>query len=81
LLSQPAVSRHLKVLERAGLISSGSDAQRRTRRLVACPLAEATAWLEAYREYWATAFARLDSLLGELRATKKKRKRATPKKR
>jgi DNA-binding transcriptional ArsR family regulator len=80
-MSQPAVSRHLKVLERAGLISSGSDAQRRPRRLEARPLAEATAWLEAYREYWEASFVRLDSLLGELKATGKKRKRAAPKKR
>jgi DNA-binding transcriptional ArsR family regulator len=80
-MSQPAVSRHLKVLERAGLISSGSDAQRRPRRLDARPLAEATAWLETYREYWEASFVRLDGLLSELKATEKKRKRAAPKKR
>jgi DNA-binding transcriptional ArsR family regulator len=71
-LSQPAVSRHLKVLERAGLISSGSDAR---------PLAEATEWLETYREYWEASFARLDGLLSELKTTKTKRKRVAPKKR
>src|SRR5260221_384476 len=49
-MSQPAISKHLKVLERAGLISAGSDAQRRPRKLEAKPLAEATAWLEHYRE-------------------------------
>ena len=80
-MSQPAVSRHLKVLERAGLISSGSDAQRRPRKLEARPLAEATEWLEAYRKYWETSFARLDSLLSELKATEKKRKRIAAMKR
>jgi DNA-binding transcriptional ArsR family regulator len=73
-MTQPAISRHLKVLERAGLISSGSDAQRRPRKLEARPLAEATEWLEGYRKYWVTSFARLDSLLSELKATKPKRK-------
>src|SRR2546423_10961767 len=48
-MSQPAISKHLKVLERAGLISRGQDAQRRPRRLEAKPLAEATKWLERYR--------------------------------
>jgi predicted transcriptional regulator len=80
-MSQPAVSRHLKVLERAGLISSGSDAQRRPRKLEARPLAEATEWLETYREYWEASFVRLDGLLSELKATEKKRKRAALKKR
>ena len=80
-MTQPAVSRHLKVLERAGLISSGSDAQRRPRKLEARPLAEATKWLERYREYWEASFVRLDGLLGELKATEKKRKRAALKKR
>jgi len=80
-MSQPAISRHLKVLELAGLISSGSDAQRRPRKLEARPLAEATEWLEAYRKYWEASFARLDSLLSELKATEKKRKRVARKKR
>ena len=80
-MSQPAVSRHLKVLELAGLISSGSDAQRRPRKLDARPLAEAKAWLETYREYWQASFARLDGLLSEMKATETKRKRAAPKKR
>lgn len=80
-MSQPAVSRHLKVLERAGLISSGSDAQRRPRRLEARPLAEATAWLETYRKYWEASFGRLDALLSEMKATEKKFKAAAPKKR
>jgi len=67
-MSQPAISKHLKVLEHAGLILRGRDAQRRPRRLEAKPLAEATAYLETYREYWEAAFQRLDALLGELKA-------------
>ena len=62
-ISQPAVSKHLKILERAGLISVGQDAQRRPRRLEGAPLAEATAWLEQYREIWESNFVRLDRLL------------------
>jgi DNA-binding transcriptional ArsR family regulator len=73
-MSQPAVSRHLKVLERAGLISTGSDAQRRPRKLEAGPLSEATKWLETYREFWETSFARLDDLLSEMKATDKVRR-------
>jgi DNA-binding transcriptional ArsR family regulator len=80
-MTQPAISRHLKVLERAGLISRGSDAQRRPRKLEARPLREATEWLEGYREFWEASFARLDDVLRELNATGKKRKRPLPKKR
>jgi len=80
-MSQPAISRHLKVLERAGLISSDSKAQRRPRKLEARPLAEATEWLETYRKYWEASFLRLDGLLSELKATEKKRKRTALKKR
>lgn len=65
-LSQPAISKHLKVLERAGLISRDRDAQKRPSRLVAQPLAEASRWLETYRQFWETSFQRLDHLLGEL---------------
>jgi DNA-binding transcriptional ArsR family regulator len=65
-ISQPAISRHLKVLEAAGLIESGQDAQRRPRRLVARPLAEVSEWLEPYRKSWEESFARLDSLLEEM---------------
>jgi DNA-binding transcriptional ArsR family regulator len=72
-MSQPAISKHLKVLERAGLISRGRDAQRRPRRLEAKPLAEATKWLERYREYWEGNYQRLDALLEELKTTKRKR--------
>src|SRR5690348_2390948 len=66
-MSQPAISKHLKVLERAGLISRGRDAQRRPRRIEARPLAEATEWLEAYRQLWEGNFRRLDALLNQLR--------------
>jgi len=65
-MSQPAVSKHLKVLERAGLISVGQDAQRRPRRIEGQPLAEASGWLERYRDIWEQNFARLDGLLDEL---------------
>jgi DNA-binding transcriptional ArsR family regulator len=75
-MSQPAISKHLRVLERAGLISRGHDAQRRPRRLEAKPLAEATEWLEGYREFWEGTFQRLDALLDELQANQKKRKRS-----
>jgi DNA-binding transcriptional ArsR family regulator len=65
-MSQPAISKHLKVLERAGLISVGQDAQRRPRRIEGKPLAEASAWLEQYRDIWEASFERLDTLLDEL---------------
>jgi len=73
-MSQPAISKHLKVLERAGLISRSRDAQRRPRRLEAKPLAEATKWLERYRRYWEGNYRRLDALLAELKTVQKKRK-------
>ena len=65
-MSQPAISKHLKILERAELISVGQAAQRRPRRIQAQPLAEANAWIEQYREIWEQSFQRLDSLLAEL---------------
>jgi DNA-binding transcriptional ArsR family regulator len=80
-MSQPAISKHLRVLERAGLISRGRDAQRRPCRLEAKPLEQANEWIERYREIWEANFARLDSLLEEMKAShkktssKKKRKR------
>jgi DNA-binding transcriptional ArsR family regulator len=74
-MSQPAISKHLKVLERAGLISRGHDAQRRPRRLEARPLAEASKWLEGYRRFWEGNYQRLDALLEELKAGPKKRPR------
>jgi DNA-binding transcriptional ArsR family regulator len=76
-MSQPAISKHLKVLERAGLISTGQDAQRRPRRIEAKPLAEASEWIEGYRRFWEQSYERLDALLGELKRTKSKRKRST----
>jgi len=75
-MSQPAISKHLKILERAGLISSGIDAQRRPRRLEARPLAEANEWLENYRQFWEASFQRLDNLLDEMKAAKKRKRRA-----
>lgn len=65
-LSQPAISKHLKILERAGLVRAGRDGRRRPRRLDARPLADASAWLERYRESWEQSFRRLDALLDEL---------------
>jgi len=70
-MSQPAISKHLKVLERAGLISRGRDAQRRPRRLEARRLAEANRWLERCRKIWEGNFQRLDALLEELQAQHK----------
>lgn len=65
-ISQPAVSKHLRVLERAGLVSRSRDAQRRPCRLVAEPLKEATGWLADYRDYWETGYQQLDDLLDRL---------------
>ena len=73
-MTQPAISKHLRVLERAGLISSGREAQRRPRRLQAAPLAEANQWLETYRRFWEHSYRRLDTLLDEMK-TKEKRER------
>ncbi len=67
-LSQPAISKHLKVLEHAGLISRGRDAQRRPCRIEAKPMAEATEWLERYRQLWEGRFLQLDALLEEMKA-------------
>jgi DNA-binding transcriptional ArsR family regulator len=67
-MSQPAISKHIKVLERAGLVTRGRDAQRRPVRIDARMLAEATGWLEKYRKLWEANFDRLDSLLDELKA-------------
>lgn len=70
-MSQPAISKHLKVLERAGLISRGRDAQRRPRRIEPKPLAEANEWLERYRQLWEGNFQRLDALLEKLQSGNK----------
>lgn len=69
-MSQPAISKHLRVLERAGLITGARDAQRRPRRLEAKPLAEAVDWLEKYRQFWEGNFKRLDGLLEEMKAAR-----------
>jgi DNA-binding transcriptional ArsR family regulator len=75
-MTQPAISKHLKVLERAGLISRGRDAQRRPCRLQAQPLAEANGWLEEYRKFWEASYERLDALLEELKTTKNRTRRS-----
>jgi DNA-binding transcriptional ArsR family regulator len=72
-MSQPAISKHLKVLERAGLISHGRDAQRRPRKLEAKPLAEANEWIERYRQFWEQTYGRLDDLLAELKLEERAR--------
>jgi DNA-binding transcriptional ArsR family regulator len=74
-MSQPAISKHLKMLERAGLISRARDAQRRPCRIEPEPLRAAHAWIERYREAWESNFRRLDALLQELQAPAKKRRR------
>jgi DNA-binding transcriptional ArsR family regulator len=66
-MSQPAISGHLKVLERAGLISRGRDGPRRPCRIEGQPLAAASQWIEHYRQIWEQNFARLDSVLDELK--------------
>jgi DNA-binding transcriptional ArsR family regulator len=76
-ISQPAISKHLKVLERAGLISRGRDAQRRPCRLETAPLKEATDWLERYREQWERRFLALDDLLEELKQKEKRHGKKT----
>ncbi len=70
-LSQPAISKHLKVLERAGLISRGRDAQRRPCRLEAGSLAAIDGWLDRYRKLWEDRFARLDDVLSDLKKKEK----------
>ena len=72
-MSQPAISKHLRVLERAGLITRSHDAQRRPSRLEAKPLAAASGWLESYRKFWEGSFERLDGLLDEMTTEEKKR--------
>lgn len=67
-MSQPAISKHLKVLEGAGLISNSSEGTRRPRRLEAAPLAAANDWLERYRQFWERRYAALDDLLVHMQA-------------
>ena len=76
-MSQPAISKHIKVLERAGLITRSRDAQRRPCRLVVAPLREATDWLERYREMWEARFQKLDNLLEELKEKENRHVRKT----
>jgi len=71
-MSLPAVSKHLKVLERAGLIARGREAQWRPCRLEAGPLKDAADWLEHYRRFWEQSFDRLDDYLGELQSKKER---------
>jgi DNA-binding transcriptional ArsR family regulator len=70
-MSQPAISKHLKVLERAGLIRRGRDAQRRPARIEAKPLEDANMWIERYRALWEANYQRLDGLLEDLKTQKK----------
>jgi DNA-binding transcriptional ArsR family regulator len=74
-ISLPAVSKHLKVLERAGLITRGRDAQRRPCRLRPGPLKDAAHWIEHYRRFWDESFDRLDDYLHELQGKERKRGR------
>jgi DNA-binding transcriptional ArsR family regulator len=74
-ISLPAVSKHLKVLERAGLVARGREAQWRPRRLEAAPLREVADWIEHYRRFWEASLDRLDAYLIELQAKEGKRGR------
>jgi len=76
-MSQPAISKHLKVLEQAGLISRGRDAQRRPCRIEAKRLEEANQWLERYSSFWEASLQRLDDLLVDVQTEPKTRKRAS----
>ena len=78
-MSQPAISKHLKVLARAGLVARGRDAQRRPRKLEAKPLAVANEWLERYRRYWEQNYRQLDTLLEEMKAEERRTSRRTRK--
>lgn len=77
-MSQPAISKHLKVLERAGLVSTQVDAQRRPRRIEAAPLAEASGWLEEYRQLWERNYQRLDALLAEMKSLEEQARKGKP---
>jgi DNA-binding transcriptional ArsR family regulator len=79
-MSGPAISKHLRVLERAGLISRGREAQWRPCRLVGAPLKDAADWLEEYRRFWEDSFDRLDDYLRELQAKDKRPSRVREKK-
>jgi DNA-binding transcriptional ArsR family regulator len=77
-MSQPAISKHLKVLENAGLISRGRDAQRRPCRLEPQVLADASGWLDHYRETWEHNFRRLDDLLEQMKREERKKRQRRP---
>ena len=77
-MSQPAVSKHLKMLERAGLIERNIDKQRRPARLNAEPMAAAARWLEEFRKFWVSSFNQLDDLLGELKKAEGPVRQAAP---
>ena len=79
-MSQPAISKHLKVLEKAGLISKGLDKQRRPRRIEVAPLKVANAWIERYRRFWEVRYDNLDSLLEEMKIEAKGTKKRKEKK-
>lgn len=74
-MSLPAISKHLKVLQRAGLVTQGREAQWRPCRLEAAPLKEAANWIEHYRRYWEHSFDQLDRYLHEVQSKEKKRGR------
>jgi DNA-binding transcriptional ArsR family regulator len=74
-MSMPAISKHLKVLERAGLIAMGRDAQRRPRRIDGQPLKQAAEWIGNYEQFWEESFTRLDDYLIEMQTKEKKRGR------
>lgn len=73
-MSQPAISKHLKVLERAGLITRSRDAQRRPCKLVPAPLRELDRWLERYRELWEESYQALDAVLEDLKRDERVRR-------
>ncbi|MEO6098488.1 MAG: metalloregulator ArsR/SmtB family transcription factor [Fibrobacteria bacterium] len=77
-MSQPAISKHLRVLERAGLVTWGKDAQRRPRKLEAKPLAEAAEWLETYRKFWEGSYGNLDALLESLQVKPRSKQKRKP---
>ena len=80
-MSLPAVSRHLKVLEHAGLISRGRDAQWRPARLEPAPLEQVSGWIDKYRRFWDDSFDRLDAYITELQRKEKRHARNTKKRR
>jgi DNA-binding transcriptional ArsR family regulator len=73
-MSMPAISKHLKVLERAGLIARGREAQWRPCRLEASPLKDVADWVEKYRRFWEESFDRLDAYLAEMKNAETKNK-------